>query len=141
MLTNGARMREFAEAYVLTRARVGLPPVSVENIVYAGAVEIATKRMRRVDLLTSRDVVAAVRSTQVEVPRIERQQQVDHLVKAVVAHVHQNGPRLSVDAEMENQERSRRGKPRLPVESLVAQFVLHEVIKRVPTISLTIEDA
>ena len=97
--------------------------------------------MRRVDLLTSRDVVAAVRSTQVEVPRIERQQQVDHLVKAVVAHVHQNGPRLSVDAEMENQERSRRGKPRLPVESLVAQFVLHEVIKRVPTISLTIEDA
>ena len=36
MLKNGARVREFAEAYVETRARMGLPPIPVENIVYAG---------------------------------------------------------------------------------------------------------
>ncbi|MCY7413133.1 MAG: hypothetical protein LH471_08905 [Salinibacterium sp.] len=60
MLKNGARLREFAEAYVETRARMGLPPVPVENIVYARAVELVTERMRRVDLLTSRDVASAV---------------------------------------------------------------------------------
>jgi phytoene/squalene synthetase len=64
MLENGARMHEFAEAYVETRARMGLPSVPVGNIVYARAVELVAERMRRVDLLTSRDVAAAVRSTQ-----------------------------------------------------------------------------
>ena len=85
MLKNGARMREFAEAYVETRTRMGLPPVPVENIVYARTVEIVVERMRRVDLLTSRDVAAAVRSTKAEVRREERQQQFDRLVRTVVA--------------------------------------------------------
>ncbi|TFC74548.1 hypothetical protein E3O45_10145 [Cryobacterium sp. TMS1-20-1] len=80
MLKNGARMREFAKAYVETRARIGLPPVPVETILYARGVEIVTERMRRIDLLTSHDVAAAVRSTKAEMRRDERQRQFDHFV-------------------------------------------------------------
>ena len=141
MLKNGARMHEFAEAYVETRARMGLPPVPVETIVYARAAEIIAERMRRVDLLTGRDVAAAVRSTQAEVARIERKQQFDHLVKAVVTLVHQNRARLVVDAEMENHVRVRRGKPRAPLESLIVRVAMQEVIERVPTRLLTMESA
>ena len=112
MLKNGARMREFAEAYVETRARLGLPPVPVENVVYARAVEIVAERMSRVDFLTSRDVAAAVRATKAEVHREERQRQFDGLVKGVVAQVHRDRGRYVVDAEMENQARLHRGKPR-----------------------------
>ncbi|TFC34895.1 hypothetical protein [Cryobacterium sp. TMT2-14] len=141
MRQNGARMREFAEAYVATRARMGLPPVPVENIVYARAVELVTERMRRVDLLTSRDVAAAVRAAKAVVPREERQEQFDRLVKTVVTHVHRNSARFVVDAEMENQARAHRGKPRVPVESMVVQFAMQEVIERMPTNRLTVEDA
>ncbi|KGJ71675.1 hypothetical protein GY21_20585 [Cryobacterium roopkundense] len=63
MPKHGTRMREFAEAYVATRARLGLPTVPVEDIVNARAVKIVTELMRRLDLLTSRDVAAGVRST------------------------------------------------------------------------------
>ncbi|TFC29122.1 hypothetical protein E3O25_05560 [Cryobacterium sp. TMT1-3] len=141
MLKSGARMREFAEAYAETRARMGLPPMSVENIVYARAVEIVAERMRRVDLLIGRDVAAAVRSTQAEATRFARQKQFDSLVRTVVAHVQRNGVRLGVDAEMENRARSRRGIPSLPGEALIAQFAMHEVIERAPRNSLTLEDA
>ena len=141
MLKNGARMREFAEAYAATRARMGLPSVPVENIVYARAVELVTERMRRVDLLTSRDVAAAVRSTKAVVRREERQQQFDRLVKTVVAHVHRNSVRLGSDAEMENRAGAQRGRPRVPIESLVVQLAMQEVVERVPTNRLTIEDA
>jgi hypothetical protein len=141
MLKNGARMREFAEAYAETRGRMGLPLVQVENIVYARAVEIVTERMRRVDLLTSRDVAAAVRSTKAEVRREERQRHFELLVRTVVDYVHRNSARLGADAEMENKARTRRGKPRTPVESLVVQAAMQEVIDRVPTSGLTIEDA
>ena len=141
MRKNGARMREFAEAYVATRARMGLPTVSVENIVYARAVELVTERMRRVDLLTSRDVAAAVRATKAVVPREERQEQFDRLVKTVVTQVHRNRARFAVDTEMENQARAHRGKPRVPVESMVVQFAMQEVIGRMPTNRLTVEDA
>ena len=141
MRQNGARMREFAEAYVATRARMGLPPVSVENIVYARAVELVTERMRRVDLLTSRDVAAAVRAAKAVVAREERQEQFDRLVKAVVAQVRRNLARYAVDADMENRARAQRGKPRVPVESMVVQFAMQEVIERMPTNRLTVDDA
>ncbi|GEP28588.1 hypothetical protein CLE01_31860 [Cryobacterium levicorallinum] len=141
MLKNGPRMREFAEAYVETRARMGLPPIPVENIVYARAVEIVAERMRRVDLLTGRDVAATVRSTKAEVRRIERQQQFDGLVKTVVVQVHRNSARYGVDAEMENQARAHQGKPRAPIDSLVAMLAMQEVLGEVPTSLLTIEDA
>ncbi|WP_140425615.1 hypothetical protein [Cryobacterium sp. N19] len=141
MLKNGARMRDFADAYVETRARMGLPPVSVETIVYAQAVEFVTERMRRVDLLTGRDVAAAVRATEAMVRREERQQQFERLIRTVVTHAHRNSARFLVDAEMDNQARTHRGKPRVPVESLVVQLAMQEVVGRVPTNRLTIEDA
>ena len=146
MLKNGARMREFAEAYVSSRERVGLPSVSLEDVVYARAVEIVAERMRRVDLLTGRDVAAAVRSTKAEVRREERQQQqLDVLVKAVVVHFHQDSARLNAEAEMENRARAHRGMPRVPTAALVVQLVLQDVIERVPTSSthvrFTIADA
>ncbi|TFD54262.1 hypothetical protein E3T46_00970 [Cryobacterium sp. Hh11] len=141
MLKNGARMREFAEAYVSSRERVGLPPVSVEDIVYARAVEIVAERMRRVDFLTSRDVAAAVRATKAGVRREERQRQFDGLVKGVIAEVHRYRGRYVVASTMENQARVQRGKPRASVEKLVVQLAMQEVVERVPTGLLTIEDA
>jgi hypothetical protein len=141
MLKNGARMREFAEAYVSSRARIGLPSVSVEDVVYARAVEVVAGRMRRVDLLTGRDVAAAVRSTKTGVRRAERQRQFDELVKAVVVQMHRNSARYGVDAAMENMARVRRGMPRAPLELLVAQIAMQEVVTRVPTSRLTIDEA
>jgi len=140
MLKNGARMRDFAEAYAATRARMGLPPLPVENIVYARAVEIITERMRRVDLLTGRDVAAAVRSTQAEVRREERRRQFDQLVKTVVTQVNRNSARYAVDAEMENRARAHGGKPRASVESLVVQLAIQEAMDRLPTNTLVVED-
>ena len=140
ILKNGARMREFADAYVETRARIGLPPVPVETIVYARAVEIVAEWMRRVDLLSGRDVTAAVRATKAMVRREERQQQFERLIRTVVTHAHRNSARFLVDAEMDNQARTHRGKPRAPVESLVMQLAMQKVIGRVPTNRLTIED-
>ncbi|MDJ0378500.1 hypothetical protein [Cryobacterium sp. PH31-L1] len=141
MLKNGDRMREFADAYVSSRARVGLPSVSVEDVVYARAVEIVAERMRRVDLLTGRDVAAAVRSTKAEALRAERQDQMDVLVKAIVVHFHQYSGRLVAKAEMENRARAHLGVPRVPAASLVVQLALQEVIERVPTSRLTQADA
>ena len=141
MLKNGARMNEFADAYVETRARMGLPPVSVASIVYARAVEIVAKRMRQVDLLTGRDVVAAVRSTQAAVRRVERQRQFDGLVRAVVVKVRRNRARLAVEATIENQARSHRGKPNAPRENLTVQLAMREVVAGVPIGRLTIDDA
>ena len=141
MRKNGVRMREFAEAYAATRVRMGLPPVPVENIVYARAVEVVTERMRRVDLLTSRDVAAAVRATMAVVLREERQEQFERLVRAVVAQVHRDSARYVIDADMENKARAQRGKPRVPIESMVVRLALHEVIERMATNRLTVDDA
>ena len=133
-------MREFAEAYAATRSRMGLPPVPVEDIMYARAVEFVTGRLRCTDRLTSRDVAAAVRSVKSTVERHERKQQFERLVKGVVAHVNRNHSRLAVDAEMENRARSQHSMPRLPVESLVVQLALQEVAERVPTGRLSVAD-
>ena len=141
MLKHGARMREFAEAYVSSRARMGLPPVPVEDIVYARASEIVAERMRRVDLLTSRDVAAAVRATKAMVRREERQVQFEQVVKAVVALSHRWSGRYATDADVENRARASRGKPRVPVEALVVQLALAEAILNVPTTRLTVGDA
>ncbi|TFD54669.1 hypothetical protein E3T46_00720 [Cryobacterium sp. Hh11] len=140
MLKNSARMLEFAEAYVSSRARMGLPSVSVENIVYTRAVEVVAERMCRVDLLTSRDVAAAVRSTKAEVRQVERQRQFDGLMKAVVARVHRDRRRYVVDAEVENRVRSHRGKPPASVRSQITYFAMQEIVERVPTNLLTVED-
>jgi len=140
MLRNGARMLEFTEAYAATRVRMGLPPVPVENIVYGRAVKIVTERMRRVDLLASRDVAAAVRSTQAEVRRAERRRQFDQLVKTVVTQVNRNSARYAVDAEMENRARAHGGKPRASFGSMVVHLAIQEAMDRLPTNTLVVED-
>jgi hypothetical protein len=141
MLKNGDLLREFAEAYSATRARMGLPPVPLENIVYSRAVEIVTERMRRVDLLTSRDVTAAVRSTKAAVRYEEREQQFERLVRTVVTEMYRDGGRFVADAELENRARVRHGKPKISVESLAVQIALQEVSERITTSQLSIEDA
>ena len=140
MLKNGARMHDFAAAYVSSRAHVGLPSVSVEDIVYARAVEIVAERMRRVDLLTGRDVAAAVRGTKSEVKRVERQRQFDELVKAIVLQVNRNGETYRVDAEMENRASAFEGKPHTPVDSMMTRLALQHVLPRVSTSALTSQD-
>lgn len=140
MLKNGGLMREFAEAYSATRARIGLPPVRLENIIYGRAVEIVTERMRRVDLLTGRDVAAAVRSSKAAVQYEERKQQFERLLKTVVAEMHRDGTRFVAEAELENRARIHQGKPRAPVDSLAVQIALREVLERVPTSRLSIVD-
>ena len=140
MRKNGVRIREFAEAFVETRARMGLPPVPVETIVYARAVEFVTERMRRVDLLTGRDVAAAVRSTKAEVRREERQGQFDLLVKTAVSDVHRGYTRYRAEVDVENRARADRGKPRAPVDALIVHLAMQEAFQRVPTNRLAIED-
>ncbi|TFB82422.1 hypothetical protein E3O11_15025 [Cryobacterium levicorallinum] len=141
MLKNGARMREFAEAYVSSRARVGLPPVSVEDVVYARTVEIVAERMRRVDLLTGRDVAAAVRSTKAEVRRVGRQRQFGNLVKTVVRNANRNRERYSSDSKFENRARVNRGMAPVALESLIVEFALQNVFQSVPRNMLTADDA
>ena len=98
MLKNGASMREFAEAYAATRARMGLQPVHAADIMYARAVEIVIQSTHRVDLLTSRDAASAVRSTKAAVWQEERKQQLERRVKVLVAHTQQNLARLRGEA-------------------------------------------
>jgi len=140
MVKNGARMREFAEAYAAARARMGLPPVPTEDIVYARAVELVTERLRRVDLLTSRDVAAAVRNTKVVVRQHERKQQFEQLVKALVEHSQRNIARLTEEAAIENMARAQHGKPRVSIESMILQLATQEVVQFVVTSKLTIAD-
>ncbi len=140
MVKNGTRMREFAEAYAAARARMGLPPVPTEDIVYARAVELVTERLRRVDLLTSRDVAAAVRNTKAVVRQHERKQQFEQLVKALVQHTQRNLARLTEDAAIENRARAQHGKPRVSIESMILQLATQEVVQFVATSKLTIAD-
>lgn len=140
MLKKGGRMREFAEAYSATRARMGLPPVQTENIIYGRAVEIVTARMRRVDLLTSGDVAAAVRSTKAAVQYEERKQQFERLVKTVVTVMHRDSTRFVAEAELENRARAYQGKPGVAVDSLAVQIALQEVLERDPMGRLSVED-
>jgi hypothetical protein len=141
MLKNVARIHESAEAYVETRARMGRPPLSVQNIVYVRAGEIVAERMRRVDLLTGRGVAAAARSTKAEVRRVERQLQFEQLVKVVVRQVHRNSVQLARRGRRESGARAHREKQRAPIESLMVKLAMRAVVERGPTNSLTVEDA
>lgn len=141
MLKSDARMREFAKAYVATRERMGLRRVQVEDIMYARAVELVTDRMRRVDMLTSHDIAAAVRSTKAAVQQEEHKRQFERLVRSVVAHAQRNLDRLSEEAAMENVAQSRLGKQTLTVESLVVRLAMQEVLERVLVSQLTAADA
>ena len=95
--------------------------------------------MRRVDLLTGRDVAVAARSTEADVRRVERQRQFNGLVKAFVVQVNRNGERYRVDAEMENRARAFEGSR--AVESLMTRLALQYFFQGVSTSGLTIQDA
>ncbi|MDQ0575265.1 hypothetical protein [Agromyces albus] len=141
MLEHGDRMREFAEAYVTMRERMGLPSVDVEQVTYARAVEVVTKQVRRIDLLTSGDVAAAVRSTMAWVRDVERRRQFDSLVTALLAHIESHVERLSEEAAFESRARHVRGKPAGSFESLVVQLATNEVVEEMPMSRLTVRDA
>lgn len=129
MLTHGDRARDFAQAFVATRSRMGLPPVDVEQVVWSRAVEIVTDRMKRVDLLTSRDVAAAVRSARSNIAAAERERRAEQLRADIEAHVRRNRLRLLEEARLENAMRLRSGKARMPVELIVAHAALVEVLE------------
>lgn len=141
VLEHGEQMRKFAEVYVAMRERMGLPTVDVEQIMYARAVEIVTGKVRRIDLLTSRDVAAAVRSTAAVVRQEERSHQYERLVKALVTYVERYHARLMVEAAFENRARRQRGRPSSPLESLVVQLAVQKVLPALATSRLTVDDA
>lgn len=141
MLEHGKQMREFAEAYATRRARMGLPAVDAEQIMYARAVEIVTRRVRRIDLLTIRDVAVAVRSTDAVVRQEEWSHQYEQFVKALVAHVERYGARLTDEAAFENRARQQHGRPSSPLDSLVIQLATQQVLPALTTSRLSVHDA
>lgn len=136
VIKNGTRLREFAEAYVATRERMGLPPVDVENIVYARAVEFVTDRMRRVDQLTSRDVAAAVRSAKSVISVYVRREQYVSLVEAVATYIRRHQARLTARVSAVNRARALVGQPRVPFGPLIVRTAIAEVAPAVPIVSL-----
>ena len=140
LLANGARMREFAEAYVATRERMGLPNVDVEKVVYARAVEIVTNQMRRVDQLTGRDVAAGVRSAKAAVAERERGEQYAALLKAVDAHIRRHSVRLSTGASAVNRARMEAGQPKIPMGPLIVRIALSEAMRVLRTDKLRVGD-
>ncbi len=140
MLNHHVRMREFADAYVATRDRMGLPPVQVEDVVWARAVDVVLDGRRGVDLLTSRDVAAAVQTAKVAVRRADQKQRYDRVVKAVAVHVRKNRARLSADAELENRARAKRNRPRIDTDALALQIAICEVLASVPADRLPVDD-
>jgi hypothetical protein len=134
------QMREFAAAYVASRTRLGLPLVGVEEVTYARAVDIVLGDLEGLELLTSRDVAGAVRSSRAILRREQRDRQSEQLLRAVVAHAHNRRDRLELDVEIENRARVQRGRPRAQTDVLLVQLALQEVVERVPTNRLSIEN-
>ncbi|WP_022890253.1 hypothetical protein [Agromyces italicus] len=132
MTRHGASMRQSAVAYVAARERMGLPPVQVDDAMWAQAVDVVIERSRHIDRLTSRDVAGAVRASKAALQQKTREQQHEQLVRAVVAHVVRNRPRLEAEAELENRARAVRGRGWLEVAYLVVQLALEEVVDRLP---------
>jgi hypothetical protein len=137
---HGATMREFAEAYSASRSRFGLPPVEVDSVMYARAVEVVLGDLRRTDSLTSRDIAAAIRNSAALLERERREQQFELLLKTVVSHVNSQRARLDFDAEIENRARAQRGLPRVQADALVVQLALQEVVRRMGISQLTNSD-
>ncbi|MFE5671674.1 hypothetical protein ACFQ58_08695 [Agromyces sp. NPDC056523] len=141
MVENGGRMMEFARAYAERRDRLGLPPVDVNRIVESRAVEVVIRQLRSVDLLTSRDIAAAVRSARVVVQHHERHEQLDQLVRAIVRQVEGHRERLTSEAALEIVARRRRGRESGSLESILVQLAAQEVVPLLNTSRLTTADA
>ncbi len=132
VLEHEPQMRKFAEAYVATRRRMGLPAVDVEDVVYAKAVEFVTDRMRRVDQLTSRDVAAAVRSVKAIVAERDREDQRAAFVKAVDSYLRRHRTKLAARATAVNRERALAGQSHISVGQTVVRIAIAEVSRTVP---------
>ncbi|WP_152030939.1 hypothetical protein [Agromyces aureus] len=130
MQKHHARMREFAEAYVASRERMGLPLVSAEDVMWARAVDLVLDGNRHADRLTSRDVAAAVRNAQILLRQREHDQQFQQFVHAVVVHVVRHRARLSAEAAIENRARVERGKARIDEQLLLTCIGADEVKAR-----------
>jgi len=137
VLKHGDRMLSFAESYVATRVRMGLPPVDAEQLMYFRAAQVVTERMKKVDLLTSREIAAAVRSAKSVAVAATQERQLKELITAVELHVRRNRTRLIGEAHLENVARTRRGKPQLPAELLAVRTALEEVLEASPSRGLT----
>ncbi|MWB99430.1 hypothetical protein [Agromyces seonyuensis] len=121
------KLRADTRAALQRREQAGLPPIDAEQHFYARAVEAVLRRRIRTDLLTGRDVAAAVRTTRAVVRREERQAELEKLVQSVVTYIHRNATRLIADAELENRFRRRNGKPPAGLEALVVGMAVAEV--------------
>jgi hypothetical protein len=134
------QMREFAAAYIASRSRQGLPPVDVEEVMYARAVEVVLGNLQRTELLSSRDIAGAVRNSRALLWREQRDRQFDGLLRAVVTHADNQLHRIELDVKVENLARARRGLPRVRPDALLVQLALREVVERVPIDQLSTED-
>lgn len=132
VLEHEPQVRKFAEAYVATRERMGLPVVDVEDVVYAKAVEFVTDRVRRVDQLTGRDVAAAVRSLKALLAERERGEQCKGLTKAVEAYLRRHRTKLLARASVVNRERVNAGQSWIPVDQTVVRIAVAEASRLVP---------
>jgi hypothetical protein len=130
-------MREFAASYLAFRARLGLPPVAVDDVVYSRAVEVVLSDLQRTELLSSRDIFAAVRNSRSVLQREQCEHQSVQLLRTVVAHVSNQRDRLESDVDLENLAREQRGLPRVQSDALLLQLALREVVELVPTDRLT----
>lgn len=141
MLKHGERVREFAKAYVERRRRMGLPAVDPERLAFNRAVEVVSEQLWRIDLLTSRDVAAAVRSTRAVVRQAERRKQFERFVSAIVVHSDRHLERLRAEAAVENRVRRQRGRPSVRIESFIAQIAAEEVLPELNVSLLCESDA
>jgi hypothetical protein len=137
---HGATMREFAAAYIASRSRLGLPPVSFDAVMYARAVEVVLADLQRTDSLTSRDIARAIRNSAALLERERRDQQFGQLLKTVLAYMNSQRARLECDAKIEARARALRGLPRIQADALLVQLALREVVGRVGTSRLTNSD-
>ena len=134
------QMWEFAAAYVASRARLGLSAVGVEEVMYSRAVDIVLGELRRTELLTSRDIASAVRSSRALLRRERHDRQFDQLLKAVVAHANNQRDRLDPDVRLENRARARHGLPQVQPGALLVKLALREVVDQLEIGQLSAAD-
>lgn len=141
MLEHAQTMRELARSYANRRRRLGLPPVDIERVVYARAVDVVIARVRRADLLTSRDIAAAVRSSETAVRRAERRQELERLMNAIVRHVEHHLERLTREATIETRARHLSGKPTMAFEYVIAEIAMQELLEGLASVGLVAADS
>ncbi len=103
---------------------------------YARAAHAATDRVKCVDLLTGREIAAAVRSAKSARAAATRGKRIKDLTNAVDVHMQRHRDRLGADADLENAARIRRGKPPLSPDLLMVRIAIAEVTEMSTSTSL-----